>query len=89
MMVDFPSPGSALASIKVLSGSPFELPGICSRILVRRWRMPSAKMEALVTARTQAKKSKNFARADEIRKELAERGIVLEDTREGVRWKRK
>ena len=35
-----------------------------------------------------AKKEKNFARADEIRAELLEKGIVLEDTREGVKWKR-
>ena len=36
----------------------------------------------------QARKTKNFARADEIRQELLEKGIVLEDTREGVKWKR-
>ena len=36
----------------------------------------------------QARKEKNFARADEIRAELLSKGIVLEDTREGVKWKR-
>ena len=35
-----------------------------------------------------ARKAKNFARADEIRDELLAKGIVLEDTREGVKWKR-
>src|SRR3982751_2727677 len=46
-------------------------------------------IEALIEERTQAKKSRNFQRSDEIRKELAAYGIILEDTRDGVRWKRK
>jgi cysteinyl-tRNA synthetase len=46
-------------------------------------------IEALVAERTQAKKTKNFARADAIRKELEEQGILLEDSKDGVRWKRK
>ena len=46
-------------------------------------------IEALVAERTQAKKTRNFARADAVRKELMEKGIVLEDTKDGVRWKRK
>ena len=41
-----------------------------------------------IEERKAAKKEKNFARADEIRAELLERGIILEDTREGVKWKR-
>ena len=45
-------------------------------------------IEALITERQQARKDKNFARADEIRNELFEQGIILEDTREGVKWKR-
>ncbi len=45
-------------------------------------------IEALIAERTAARKAKNFARADEIRKELADRGILLEDTRQGVTWKR-
>ena len=43
---------------------------------------------ALIAERSAAKKEKNFARADEIRDALLAQGIVLEDTREGVRWKR-
>jgi len=46
-------------------------------------------IEALVAERTLAKKQRNFARADQIRNELAEKGIVIEDAKEGVRWKRK
>ncbi len=45
-------------------------------------------IEALIAERTAAKKEKNFARADEIRNQLLEQGIILEDTREGVKWKR-
>ena len=47
-----------------------------------------ADIEALIEERKQARKAKNSARADEIRKELADKGIILEDTRQGVTWKR-
>ncbi len=46
-------------------------------------------IDALVAERTLAKKQRNFARADQIRNELAEKGIVIEDSKDGVRWKRK
>lgn len=45
-------------------------------------------IEKLIAERQQARKDRNFARADEIRDELLAKGIVLEDTREGVRWKK-
>ena len=45
-------------------------------------------IEKLIAERQQARKDRNFAHADEIRDELLAKGIVLEDTREGVRWKR-
>ena len=48
-----------------------------------------AEIEALIEERNQAKKSKNFKRSDEIRNLLLEKGILLEDTKDGVRWKRK
>ena len=47
-----------------------------------------AEIEALIGERGQAKKTKNFKRADEIRAQLLEAGVVLEDTKEGIRWKR-
>ena len=47
-----------------------------------------AEIEALVAERANAKKEKNFARADEIRAELSSRGIVLEDTPQGTKWHR-
>lgn len=48
-----------------------------------------SRIEELIEERSRAKKDKNFDRADEIRDELLELGIILEDTRDGVRWKRK
>ena len=46
-------------------------------------------VEALVAERTAAKKARNFARADQIRNELSGKGVILEDSKDGVRWKRK
>jgi cysteinyl-tRNA synthetase len=51
--------------------------------------IPDSEVESLVAERTAAKKARNFAAADRIREELLGRGIVLEDTKSGVRWKRK
>jgi cysteinyl-tRNA synthetase len=51
--------------------------------------LPDAEVENLIAERTAAKKSKDFARADAIRQQLMEQGIILEDTKSGIRWKRK
>jgi len=51
--------------------------------------LSDAEVEGKIAARTAAKKSRNFALADQLRVELQERGIILEDTKSGVRWKRK
>ncbi len=48
----------------------------------------AAYVEGKIAERAQAKKDKDFARADAIRDELAAKGIIIEDTREGVKWKR-
>lgn len=48
-----------------------------------------AEIETLIAERNQARKARNFARADQIRAELLERSVILEDTKDGVRWKRK
>lgn len=50
--------------------------------------MLDAEIEQLIEERQQARKDRNFKRADEIRDLLTNKGIILEDTREGVRWKR-
>jgi cysteinyl-tRNA synthetase len=46
-------------------------------------------VEALVAERNAAKKARDFARADQVRAQLLEQGIILEDTKDGIRWKRK
>jgi cysteinyl-tRNA synthetase len=48
-----------------------------------------ADIEALIEERQQARRDRDFSRSDEIRDELAEKGIILEDTKDGVRWKRR
>lgn len=62
--------------------------GVLGILLEQEKELLDADVEALIEERTAAKKAKNFARADEIRDELKNRGIILEDTREGVTWKR-
>ncbi len=57
--------------------------------LLARQSLTDETIDALVVERTAAKKHRNFARADQIRKELAEKGVVIEDSKDGVRWKRK
>jgi cysteinyl-tRNA synthetase len=51
--------------------------------------LSDADIDALVAERTTAKQQRNFARADAIRNGLLEKGILLEDSKDGVRWKRK
>jgi len=51
--------------------------------------LSSVEIEALIEERLQARKDKNFARSDEIRDQLKENGITLEDSREGTRWSRR
>jgi cysteinyl-tRNA synthetase len=57
--------------------------------LIARLSLTDEEIDALVAERTQAKRQRNFARADQIRNELAEKGVVIEDSKDGVRWKRK
>jgi len=57
--------------------------------LLARESLTDEAIDTLVAERTQAKKHRNFALADQIRKDLAEKGILLEDSKDGVRWKRK
>jgi cysteinyl-tRNA synthetase len=57
--------------------------------LVAQMDLTDEAIQALVDERTAAKKARNFARADAIRVELTAKGVVIEDSKDGVRWKRK
>ena len=57
--------------------------------LVTNFALSDADIEALVAERTQAKKTRNFARADAIRNDLLAKGVLIEDSKDGVRWRRK
>jgi cysteinyl-tRNA synthetase len=63
--------------------------GEASPELIATLAFSDADIDALVAERTQAKKSRNFARADAIRNDLLAKGILIEDSKDGVRWKRK
>jgi cysteinyl-tRNA synthetase len=51
--------------------------------------LPDVEVEKLVAERNQAKRARDFARSDAIRNQLSKAGVILEDTKDGVRWKRK
>ena len=65
-----------------------ELTSVLNVVNKKQDDMLDEEIEKLIEARTQAKKNKDFKLADGIRNELLEKGIVLEDTRQGVKWRR-
>ena len=79
---------SSAAFIKALKEEIVTLSDICGLLVEKAEEMLDEEIEQLIEERQAARKAKNFARADEIRNILSERGILLEDTREGVKWKR-
>lgn len=74
--------------LEKLYGRLERLTDVLGIIIDRKEEMLDADIEALIEERQAARKEKNFARADAIREELLSKGIILEDTREGVKWKR-
>ena len=80
--------GSSKAFADALRGKIQSLCDILGIITEKKAELLDADIEQLIEERQAARKAKNLARADEIRNELLEKGIVLEDTREGVKWKR-
>lgn len=66
-----------------------ELTDVLGLVLEQDEELLDSDIDALIVERTEARASRNFARADEIRDLLAAKGIVLEDTPQGVRWRRK
>ena len=65
-----------------------ELTGVLGLLYAREKENGDAEVEALIAARAQARARKDWAEADRIRDQIKELGIVLEDTREGVKWTR-
>ncbi len=65
-----------------------KLTDVLGLIVEKEEELLAEDIEALIEERQAARKAKNFQRADEIRNELLEKGIILEDTREGVKWKK-
>ena len=65
-----------------------KLTGVLGLIVDKKEEILDEDIEKLIEERQAARKAKDFARADAIRDELLEKGIILKDTREGVQWKR-
>jgi cysteinyl-tRNA synthetase len=65
-----------------------KLTGVLGIIIRRQDEILDEEIEAMIAERQAARKNRDFARADEIRSELLAKGILLEDTREGVKWKK-
>ncbi len=82
------SEASSKAFLEAVKEKIVVLSDICGLIVDKQEEMLDADIEKLIEERQMARKAKNFARADEIRGELLAKGIILEDTREGVKWKR-
>ncbi len=82
------SDDSTSAYAKALYDTLSKLCDILGIVIKEDKGMLDDEIERLISERQQARKDRNFARADEIRDLLTEKGIILEDTREGVRWKR-
>jgi len=87
---------TALARKKLLSDNKLELLELLERFDTvlnifgdEQREMLDSEIQNLIDERQEARRRRDFARGDEIRYELAARGIVLEDTKDGVRWKRR
>lgn len=76
------------AFLQKLYKSLLALCDVLGIIIDKEEEILEAEIEQLIAERQAARKEKNFARADEIRDILLEKGILLKDTREGVQWKR-
>ncbi|MDO5349311.1 MAG: cysteine--tRNA ligase [Lachnospiraceae bacterium] len=82
------SEASSKAYVSLLLDEIQKLCDVLGIITERKEEILDEEIEKMIAERQQARKSKNFALADEIRGKLLDMGIVLEDTREGVKWKR-
>ncbi len=91
-LVKFANTTADTAGSKEYSGALYgllvKLTDVLGLTVEKKEEILDEEIEALIEERQAARKAKNFARADEIRDELAAKGIVLLDTREGVKWKK-
>lgn len=81
-------PGSSKAYCEKMTTALRQLCDILGIETAREAELLDEEIEELIAERQQARKNKDFARADAIRNALLEQGIALEDTREGVKWKK-
>lgn len=79
---------STKSTVELVLNTVTKLCDILGIITEKKKEILDSDIEALIEERQAARKAKNFARADEIRDQLSDMGIILEDTREGVKWKR-
>ena len=79
---------SSKATVELVLNTIEKLCDILGIITEKKEEILDSDIEALIEERQAARKAKNFALADEIRGKLLDMGIILEDTREGVKWKR-
>ena len=82
------SEASTKAYVSYVKETMDKLCDVLGIITEKKEEVLDSEIEEMIEARQQARKEKNFALADEIRGKLLDMGIVLEDTREGVKWKR-
>jgi cysteinyl-tRNA synthetase len=82
------SDGSSKAYVSWLKEEIERLCDVLGIITEKKEEILDSEIENMIAERQAARKAKDFAKADEIRGKLLSMGIVLEDTREGVKWKR-
>ena len=82
------SENSTAAYVKWMKAEIERLCDVMGIITEKKEEILDSEIEDMIAQRQAARKAKNFALADEIRGKLLEQGIILEDTREGVKWKR-
>lgn len=82
------SEASTKAYVSYVKETMDKLCDVFGIITEKKEEILDSEVEDLIAKRQQARKDKNFALADEIRGQLLDMGIILEDTREGVKWKR-
>ncbi len=76
------------AYVKAVFDEIVKLSDILGLLVEKEEEILAEDIEKLISERQAARKARDFARADAIRNELLAKGIILEDTREGVKWKK-